>query len=94
MPGPGGDVEVVLYGAPDCHLCDDAKAILQPAAERLGFALVTVDISGDPELEARHRERIPVVEIDGEQAFVYHVSPGLLERRVRAAQSRRLGEAS
>jgi glutaredoxin len=90
----GGRVEVVLYGAPDCHLCDTAKAILQPAAERLGFALATVDISGDPELEARHRERIPVVEIDGEQAFVYHVSPGLLERRVRAAQSRRLGEAS
>ena len=90
----GGRVEVVVYGAPDCHLCDDAKAILQPAAERLGFALATVDISGDPELEARHRERIPVVEIDGEEAFVYHVSPGLLERRIRAAQSRRLGEPS
>jgi glutaredoxin len=82
-------VEVVLYGAPDCSLCDDAKRILEPAAERLGFELVTVDITTDPVLEARYRANLPVVEIDGEQAFVYHVSTGLLERRVRAAQSRR-----
>jgi glutaredoxin len=87
-------VEVVLYGAPDCSLCDDAKGILEPAAARLGFDLVTVDITSDPELEARHRASLPVVEIDGVQAFVYHVSPGLLERRVRAAQSRRQCEAS
>jgi glutaredoxin len=89
-----GLVEVVLYGAPDCSLCDDAKRILEPAAARLGFELVTVDITSDPELEARHRASLPVVEIDGEQAFVYHVSPGLLERRVRAAQTRRQREAS
>ena len=94
MPASGGRVEVVVYGAPDCHLCDVAKATLEPAAARLGFSLATVDISGDPELEARHRARIPVVEIDGEETFVYHVSPGLLERRVRAAQSRRLDKAS
>ena len=43
-----GAVEVTLFGAPDCHLCDDAKRILEPAAARLGFALRSVDISGDP----------------------------------------------
>ena len=32
-----------------------------------------VDITGDPELEARHREWLPVVEIDGERAFVYYL---------------------
>ena len=66
-------VEVCVYGAPDCGLCDDAKAILEPRAARLGFQLRTVDITGDEELEARHRTSIPVVEIDGERAFVYHV---------------------
>jgi glutaredoxin len=87
-------VEVTVYGAPDCSLCDDAKAVLEPAAARLGFRLSSVDITGDPELEARHRTSIPVVEIDGERAFVYHVSPSILERRIGAAQSRRAGRAS
>jgi hypothetical protein len=56
--------------------------------------LRSVDITSDPELEARHRTSIPVVEIDGERAFVYHVSPRILERRIEAAQSRRAGRAS
>jgi glutaredoxin len=87
-------VEVVIYGAPDCGLCDDAKAILEPAAARLGFVLRAVDITTDPELEARHRASIPVVEIDGAQAFVYHVSPSLLERRIGVAQARRAERSS
>ncbi len=87
-------VQVVVYGAPDCTLCDEAKAILVPAAERLGFELHTVDITGDPELEARHRTSIPVVEIDGERAFTYHVSPSILSRRIEAAQGRRAEAAS
>jgi hypothetical protein len=46
-----------------------------------------VDITGDAELEAKHREWLPVVEIDGERAFVYFVDPGALRRKV--AQSPR-----
>jgi thiol-disulfide isomerase/thioredoxin len=82
-------VEVVLFGAPECGLCDTAMLVLEPAAERLGFDLRKVDISGDPELERRYRESLPVVEIDGERAFVYHVSPTRLEREIAAAQARR-----
>jgi hypothetical protein len=47
------------------------------------FELREVPIDGDPELEARYREWLPVVEIDGERAFVYHVSPEALARRLR-----------
>ena len=42
----------------------------------LGFELEEIDIGGDPELERAYRERLPVVEIDGEQAFTYFVAPG------------------
>ncbi len=87
-------VEVTVYGAPDCSLCDDAKSVLEPASVRLGFRLLSVDITDDPELEARHRTSIPVVEIDGERAFVYHVSPSILERRIEVAQARRAERAS
>jgi hypothetical protein len=43
-----------------------------------------IDITGDPELEARYREWLPVVEIDGERAFVYYVDPAAFRRRVGA----------
>jgi hypothetical protein len=47
-----------------------------------------VDITGDPDLEARYREWLPVVEIDGQRAFVYHVQAEGLRRKL-ASQSRR-----
>jgi glutaredoxin-like protein DUF836 len=43
---------------------------------------VEVDIGGDPELESRFRELIPVVEIDGRQAFAYFVQPDALRRKL------------
>ena len=52
-------------------------------AER-DFDLRVVDIEGDPELEARYREWLPVVEIDGRRAFVYHVQAAYLRRRLDA----------
>ena len=51
------------------------------------FELEETDITGDPELERRYRERIPVVEVDGVEAFTYFVHPDGLRRRL-GAQSR------
>ena len=48
------------------------------------FELEEVDISGDPELERRYRERIPVVTVGGEEAFTYFVHPDGLRRRLGA----------
>jgi len=44
----------------------------------------TVDITGDEDLEARYREWLPVVEIDGERAFVYYVDEAALPRKLDA----------
>ena len=41
-----------------------------------------VDITGDQQLEAAYREWLPVVEIDGERAFVYFVDSAALKRRL------------
>jgi hypothetical protein len=46
-----------------------------------------VNIGGVPELEARYREWLPVVEIDGERAFVYHVDESALVRKLQAQSS-------
>jgi hypothetical protein len=45
-----------------------------------------VDITGDPELEAAYREWLPVVEIDGERAFVYRIPRETLRRRLEATR--------
>jgi hypothetical protein len=48
------------------------------------FELELVDIGGDPELEARYRELLPIVEVDGERAFTYFVDADALARLVAA----------
>jgi hypothetical protein len=53
-----------------------------------GVEFDDVDIGGDADLEARYREWLPVVEIDGERAFVYYVDPSALRRKL-GAQSQR-----
>ena len=45
-----------------------------------------VDVTGDDELEARYREWLPVVEIDGERAFVYYVDEAALLRKLSQGQ--------
>jgi glutaredoxin len=79
---------VRLFHAAGCHLCERARTQVGALREELGFALEEVDITGDDELEARYREWLPVVEIDGERAFVYHVHEDAFRRRV-ARQNRR-----
>jgi glutaredoxin len=58
---------LVLYGRPDCHLCDEARARLQGLlADGASFELEEVDIESDDELLRRYLERIPVIELEGE----------------------------
>jgi glutaredoxin len=73
---------VVLYHATGCHLCERAQTILDELRTELDFELEEVAIDGDPELEARYREWLPVVEIDGERAFVYYVDAAALRRKL------------
>jgi glutaredoxin len=70
----------VLYHAEGCHLCERARTVLADSGVPFG----EVDITGDPALEAAYREWLPVVEIDGERAFVYHVDPAAFRRKVGA----------
>jgi hypothetical protein len=77
---------VVLYHAAGCHLCERARAVIESVRAEVPFDLEEADIGGDPDLEAKYREWLPVVEIDGEQAFVYYVDADAFRRKV-ATQS-------
>ncbi|HEY3107022.1 MAG TPA: glutaredoxin family protein [Gaiellaceae bacterium] len=78
----GSTHSVRLYHAAGCHLCESARRILAQVQSEVPFELEEVDISGDEELETRYRERIPVVLVDGEEAFTYFVHPDGLRRRL------------
>jgi Glutaredoxin-like domain (DUF836) len=73
---------VTLVHADGCHLCESARRVIEGVRAEVPFELEEVDIAGDDELEARYRERIPVVLVDGVEAFSYFVTPDGLRRRV------------
>jgi Glutaredoxin-like domain (DUF836) len=81
--------KVVLYHGAGCHLCERALAQVRELRAELGFTLVEIAIDRDPDLEARYRELIPVVELDGERLFTYYVHEEAFRRRLAAAQSPR-----
>jgi glutaredoxin len=73
---------VVLYGRDGCCLCDEARETLLRVRARKPFALEEVDIDTDQELLRRYLERIPVVTIEGDEAFELFVDEARLESRL------------
>ena len=55
---------LTVYSRPGCHLCDEMIEALRVMQGRFHFSVTVIDIAGDPELEQRHGERIPVL-MDG-----------------------------
>jgi glutaredoxin len=73
---------LTIYHAADCSLCARALEVVEEVRRELAFELELVDIGGRPELEARYRELLPAVEVDGELAFTYFVDAEALRRRL------------
>jgi hypothetical protein len=78
---------VVLFGRPGCHLCDEARLVLQRVRATHPFALEERNIEDDDDLLRRYLERIPVVTVDGEEWFQFFVD----ESKLRAQLGGRVG---
>ena len=65
---------VTLYTRAGCHLCDEAKKVLDGARARMPFELEVRDIDRDPELLRLYNEEVPVIAIDGVKAFKYRLA--------------------
>ncbi|PPF30782.1 thioredoxin family protein [Rathayibacter tritici] len=82
------DVELTLVGKPGCHLCDDARTVIEQVLADLGdevaVAVSEVSILDDSELHERYVEEIPVVLIDGRVHTFWRVDPERLRRALRA----------
>lgn len=72
---------VTIYGKPDCHLCDQALAVLERLARERSFDIEQRDITEDDRLHRAYFERIPVIVLDGQELSDYFVD----EERLREA---------
>ena len=58
-------MKVTLYTRAGCHLCDQAKQVIDSARRRAAFDYEELDIDSDPELRRLYNEEVPVIAIDG-----------------------------
>ena len=71
---------ITLYGKPGCHLCDDARAVVERVCADLGTSYDEVDITTSPELMRVYGEQIPVTFVDGRQHDFWRVDETRLRR--------------
>ena len=69
MSGP----RITLVGKPDCHLCADARAVIEAVCAETGDSFVELSILDDPELADLYWEQIPVTLVDGTQHDFWRV---------------------
>jgi glutaredoxin len=75
------DARVLLYSRPGCHLCEDARQVVEAVCAQLGERYAEVDITTSPELQREYGELIPVTLVDGRRHDFWRVDPD----RLRAA---------
>jgi glutaredoxin len=66
---------VTVYSRHGCHLCEDAVNILESMREELAFEIEIIYIDGNPELEKRYGEQVPVTHIGGEHHDFWRIDP-------------------
>jgi glutaredoxin len=75
---------VIVYSRPGCHLCDEAKLAITSAGCDDRFTFEEINIESDPELLRKYRYDIPVVMIDGAEAFRHRVDVGQFKTRINS----------
>jgi glutaredoxin len=76
--------KVIIYSRPGCHLCDEAKAVMQSAGCSDRFTLEEINIESDDELLRKYKYDIPVVTIDGVEAFRHRVEIEAFKQKLDA----------
>src|SRR3984893_11854306 len=72
---------ITLLARPGCHLCDDARAVIERVAADLGVGWEERDITASPDDMREYWDKIPVTFVDGVQVDFWRVT----ETRLRAA---------
>jgi hypothetical protein len=75
-PGSG----VVLLTRPDCHLCEDARAVVDRVTRDLGIGWRELSVADAPALGKQFAEELPVLFIGGVQRDFWSIDEARLRR--------------
>ena len=78
---------VTLYSRPGCHLCEDAKAVIEPLLAEFGATLREINIDSDVRLTEQFSYDIPVVFINDRKAAKHRVNPEQFRRQLAEAST-------
>jgi glutaredoxin len=76
---------VTLYTRPGCHLCEEAKALIESVLDEFGATLREVNIDTDAVLRERYELDIPVIFIGARKAAKHRADPLKFRRQLRDA---------
>lgn len=77
---------VELFSKEDCHLCQEALVVLREVQREIPFELMERKIAPGDLFFEEFKEKVPVVFINGEEAFHYHVNEEALREKLRRVQ--------
>ena len=75
-------IKVTVYSKPDCHLCEEAKQVMLASGCSDLFTLEEVNIEGTDALLDRYRYDIPVIFIDGTEAFRHRLTTEAFKEQI------------
>ena len=75
---------VLLLSRPGCHLCDEARSVIERVTAELGVSWAERDITASPRDLAEYSDMIPVTFVDGVQHDFWRVSEDRLRAALRA----------
>lgn len=74
---------VELYSKEECHLCDDAKAVLDKVRQQIPFSFREFKLTPGDAYWEEYKEMFPVVHIDKVPAFKYRVNEQMLKIKLQ-----------
>ncbi|HLN97127.1 MAG TPA: glutaredoxin family protein [Pyrinomonadaceae bacterium] len=76
--------DVIIYSRPGCHLCDEARHAIEAAGCGAEYTLEEINIESDPGLMKRYRYDIPVITINGIEAFKHRLTSEAFRQKLLA----------
>ena len=81
-------LEITLYTRPGCHLCEEAKAAIEPLVAEFGARLREVNIDEDRDLTDRYGWDIPVLFVGARKVAKHRVNLEQFRRCLEEARKK------
>jgi glutaredoxin len=68
-------IEVTVFSRSNCHLCEVALEVISEIRKEFQFTITKILIDGDPELEEKYGEQVPVILMNNQPHDFFRVDP-------------------